>query len=71
MDDMLMDDIADEKEICKDAIMAVSEALINMSDKINIMTGDIKNLQEMYEKLRTKIAKIENKNNAVKTSFAV
>lgn len=72
MDD-LMEDVVDEKEVCKDAIMAVSEALINISDKINIMNGDIKNLQEMYDKLKARIVRLENKkdnlNNNITTIY--
>ena len=62
-EDFLIEEIVDEKEICKDAIMAVSEALINMSEKMNIITADIKNLNDMYAKLKVKINKLEQNSN--------
>jgi hypothetical protein len=62
-EDFIIEEIIDEKEICKDAIMAVSEALINMSEKMNIITSDIKNLNDMYAKLKVKINKLEQNSN--------
>jgi hypothetical protein len=62
-EDFIIEEIIDEKEICKDAIMAVSEALINMSEKMNIITADIKNLNDMYAKLKVKINKLEQNSN--------
>ena len=64
--DNLIEEIIDEKEICKDAIMAVSEALINLSDKVNSINDNIDSIYTIIDTLKNKISKLENNTNLIR-----